>query len=143
MVNGWGARCFTLPDRETAPAMPCHRRPIGLPLHLMVSGNGGGRLPLTFPDVSPSFDKVGICSDAGVRNFAGVAHKSRVARVTSRLALRRCGTVAHKSRVARVTSRLALRWCGTGAHKSRVARVTSRQALRRSGRSLTNPGWRA
>ena len=88
---------------------------------MVVAGVVGGS-PSHFRMSRRLLKKVGICSDAGVRNFAGVAHKSRVARVISRPALRWCGTVAHKSRVVRVTSRPALRWCGG---------------------SLTNPGWRA
>jgi hypothetical protein len=53
---------------------------------MVVAGVVGGA-PSHFRMSRRLLKKVGICSDEGVRNFAGVAHKSRVARVTSRPAL--------------------------------------------------------
>ena len=88
---------------------------------MVVAGVVGGS-PSHFRMSRRLLKKVVICSDAGVRNFAGVAHKSRMVRVTRVPGPQWCGTVAHESRMVRVTSRPALRWCG---------------------RSLTNPGWRA
>lgn len=56
---------------------------------VVVAGVVGGS-PSHFRMSRRLLKKVGICSDAGVRNFAGVAHKSRVVRVTCRPALRWC-----------------------------------------------------
>ena len=46
--------------------------------------------------------ELGICSDAGVRNFAGVVHKSRVARVTRLSGSQWCGTVEPPTTVGKV-----------------------------------------
>lgn len=57
----------------------------------MVVAGVVGAFPSHFRMSRRLLKELGISSDAGMRNFAGVARKSRVARVTSRPALRWCG----------------------------------------------------
>jgi len=80
---------------------------------MVVAGVVGGS-PSHFRMSRRLLKKVGICSDAGVRNFAGVAHKSRVVRVISGPAVRGSGTAAHKSRGGRVARVAGPQWWAGG-----------------------------